>query len=66
MAKEELYPTVAFGFAPIKGKMMLHQMWVDQWGNVEWKPVPMIEPKKGMRSDSIAGFVPEEDEPADE
>ena len=62
MDKEPYYPTVAFGFIMLEGKTILHQMWVDQWGKVEWRPVPMLDLPKHTRSDSIAGFVPEEEE----
>lgn len=59
------YPTVAFGFSEKSGKSTLHQLWVDQLGNIEWRPVPtIIEGKLPDLKPSIVGYVPEEDENA--
>jgi hypothetical protein len=63
--KEAFYPTVSFAFSVVKGKTILHQLWVDQWGRSEWRPVPLMQiddAGKLTRAPSIAGFVPEEDE----
>lgn len=53
------YATLAFGFTPAE---VLHQMWVDNLGNVEWRAVPMIEmTAESPKPQSIAGYVPAED-----
>jgi len=54
---ETFYPTVCFGFSMLKDKSVLHQMYVDQWGHSEWRPVPMIE--LGKRNECVADTVPE-------
>ena len=60
---EDYYPTVAFGFSPIKGEQRLHQMWISAEGKIDWRPVPMIE-MKADRPRSVAGWVSEDDEDA--
>jgi hypothetical protein len=52
---ETFYPTVCFGFSMLKDKTILHQMFVDQWGTAEWRPVPMIELNEKKRPECVAG-----------
>ena len=65
MDKEEYYPTVCFGFILVKDKTILHQMWVDQWGHSDWRPVPMVTLDK-TRTPAAVGFVPDDEVPWDE
>ncbi len=58
--------TISFGLLLRKGEKHLHQMFVDQWGHIDWRPVPMI--KEGMVKNfhsAIAGFVPQDEEGED-
>lgn len=38
----DLHPTLFFGFHLNKGKEVLHQLWMDEFGTQDWRPVPMI------------------------
>ena len=59
----EFQPTLFFGFQLVKGEQLLHQMWVNQQGLSEWRPVPVIqEGPQTKRPDAIAGYVPEDQE----
>lgn len=63
----DLVPTLFFGFLLVEGKETLHQMFVDQMGKAEWKPVPMVDldsPKAAaeIRKPSMAGYIPDEEE----
>ena len=62
MADEQLYPVMFFGFNLVKGEQVLSQMYVDQWGNSQWKPVPMINVGDKPKTPAIAGYVPEDQE----
>ena len=55
----EYQPTLFFGFQP--DKKDLHQMWVDQYGNTEWRKVPTITMTKPNRPEAIAGYAGSED-----
>lgn len=54
----EFQPTLFFGFNP--EKKGLHQMWVDQYGNHEWRKVPMINMEKTKYPPAIAGTFSED------
>ena len=41
------YPTVAFGFSKVQGKDLLHQMWISNMGDIDWRPVPLVELRQG-------------------
>ena len=56
---EQFYPTVCFGITMVGEKTVMSQMFVDQWGTVEWRAVPMIE-IKADRKPSIAGTIEDE------
>ena len=59
MTDETFYPTIAFGFSKVAGKDVLHQMWISNLGDIDWRPVPMIELAKGATyRPSIAGTIP--------
>ena len=62
MADEQLYPVMFFGFNLVKGEQVLSQMYVDQWGNSTWQPVPMINVDDKPKTPAIAGYVPEDQE----
>ena len=60
---EIFVPTISFGFILKAKEKHLHQMWVDQWGHIEWRPVPMI--REGVVKNfkaAVAGYVPEDEE----
>lgn len=61
---EQYHPTCAFGFSPINGKQKLHQLWVGEGGSLSWRPVPYIK-VKADRKPVIAGYVPEDEEDAE-
>lgn len=54
---EGFYPTICFGFVMEKDKTVMQQMWVDQWGNTEWRPVPMIELSDKKKPEAVAGYL---------
>lgn len=56
----EFQPTLFFGFQT--DKKGLHQMWVDQYGNVEWRKVPMVNMKPPERKEAIAGYFEDDSE----
>ena len=56
---EQFYPTVCFGITMVGEKTVMSQMVVDQWGTVEWRPVPMVEMKQ-ERPAAIAGTIEDE------
>ena len=59
---EEFFPTLAFGFSGTKGEV-LYQLWIGSLGTQDWRKVPMIElGKQPPKPQSIAGYVPIEDE----
>ena len=60
MPDETFYPTIAFGFSKVQGKDILHQMWISNMGDIDWRPVPMIELGRGATDykPSIAGTIP--------
>jgi len=53
----EFYPTLFFGFQLENSEHVLHQMFVDNLGNTEWRPVPMISLDKIKRAECIADAV---------
>jgi len=62
---EQFFPTLAFGFAGTNGET-LYQLWVGTLGTQDWRKVPMLElGKAAPKAQSIAGFVPAEEEDAD-
>jgi hypothetical protein len=62
MDEETYFPTLAFGFAGVKNEE-LYQLWVGSLGHQDWRKVPMIElGKTAPKVQSIAGYVPAEEE----
>ena len=55
---EVFYPTLAFGFS---GERLM-QLWVGSLGGQDWRKVPTLDLPKTVKPQSIAGFVPIEDE----
>lgn len=49
----ELHPTLFFGFHLAGGKEALHQLWMDEYGNQEWKPVPQINIEDKPRREAL-------------
>ena len=60
MDDEQYFPTVAFGFP--EGDKRLHQMWIGNFGTLDWRPVPIIKLGKVTRQPTIAGVLPWEDD----
>ena len=60
MTDETFYPTMGFGFAKHQGKDRLHQMWISNMGDIDWRPVPMVDLAKGATEfkAAIAGTIP--------
>ena len=54
------YPTIAFGFSKVADKDILHQMWISNMGDIDWRPVPLVELGKGAvsKTAAIAGTIP--------
>ncbi len=58
---DEYLPTLMFGFQLVKGKDVLHQMWVTPTGLTEWREIPVI--REGLqRPAAIAGYLEDDDE----
>lgn len=62
----EFQPTLFFGFQFEGKKSRLHQMFVDQTGLVDWRPVPMIDILKPDRPEAIAGYYDEDEDGKDD
>lgn len=62
----EFQPTLFFGFDLVGKKNILHQMFVDETGQREWRPVPMIEINKPNRPEAVAGYFNEDDDGQDD
>jgi len=58
------FPTAMFGFLMLEDKPVIHQMWVNEQGLTEGRPVPMIElsEEKKQRPAAVAGFVSEDED----
>ena len=59
---ETFFPTLAFGFQGTNGTAKLCQLWVGSQGSQDWRAVPDVSKTDTDRPQSVAGFVPEDEE----
>lgn len=50
-----------FGFVEVKGKSVLHQLWVNPLGQSQYRPVPMVELDAANRAACVTGYLPDDD-----
>lgn len=54
--------TTTLGFMKNEsGQRILHQLWIDDLGMTQWRPVPMIDPNApATRNPAVVGVVPDD------
>lgn len=59
---ETFHPVAFFGYLVDEHNQTVPcQCWVDSWGNMQWRPMQIME-MKSERPQAIAGYLEEDDE----
>ena len=59
---ETFHPVAFFGFSiDANGNSIPCQMWMDSWGNFEFRPLQVMQMKETRRS-AIAGYLSDDDD----